>query len=150
MLIDSYTRYRRDPTKKTKCLLEAYSQAYEPLHRPSKRTGQVVLYVTQVPECIQAHASRKPALTLIGAGSFYLSGVFMPDIERPGVGFGDVQGTEDSLLFIQSDAQVELFVSKGKKTFGFQIFSMFADGDQDLQAEIADHRQKATIQQMPI
>lgn len=141
MLIDFYAVYLRDPGKKTKWVLEAFSGSYAELQRPGKRDNLIPLYLTSVPECVQAHSSRKPALTLSGAGGAYFTGLFIPDPTRPDLAFGDMG--EDALLFLRQGDKVELLIAKGKKAVAPQLFSMLSDGDPDLLAEIAEHRKRA-------
>jgi hypothetical protein len=141
-LIDSYSLFKKDLNLKTKYILAACSVPYELLHRPNKK-GEVVVYLTAVPDCIESHSQRKPALSLSISG-IYISGLYIPDLKKPEIAFGDVKGTEDAILCVMGENQLEIFIAKGKKALSHQFYQLFHDGaDIDLEAEIADHRQKA-------
>lgn len=141
MIIDNYSLYRKKPGKKYVYLLEGASGDYEALHRPGKRnSSEVPLYVTPVPDSVQTHSERKPALSISGAGGTYLSGLFIPNVEKPHLAYGDLR--EDALLLIIGNEEIELFVCKGKKAIQFQLFCMLQDDDSDIMVEIADYRVK--------
>ena len=141
-LIDSYSLFKKDLNWKTKYILAACSVPYEILHRPNKK-GEMVLYLSAVPDCVESHSHRKPALSLSISGSIYISGLYIPDLKKPEIAFGDVKGTEDAILCLTGENQLELFIAKGKKALSHQLYQLFHDSaDAELEAEIADHRQK--------
>jgi hypothetical protein len=142
-LIDSYSLFKKDLNWKTKYLLSACSVPYELLHRPNKK-GEVVLYLSAVPDCIESHSHRKPAMSLSISGNIYISGLYIPDLKKSDIAFGDVKGTEDAILCLIGENQLEIFIAKGKKALSHQFYQLFHDGaDPELDAEIADHRQRA-------
>jgi hypothetical protein len=142
-LVDSYSLFKKDLNWKTKYILAACSVPYEVLHRPNKK-GDVVLYLTAVPDCIESHSHRKPPMSLSISGNIYISGLYIPDLRKPEMAFGDVKGTEDAILCIIGESQIEIFIAKGKKALSHQFYQLFSDGaDIDLKAEITDHRKRA-------
>jgi len=145
MTIDSYSLFKKDCTKKSKYILEQFSGTYEPLHVEAKRSGEIVLYVSNKPTRPRFDGRINPSLELSGAGGLHISGLFIPDPNRPDIGYGDVKGTNDALLWILTECQIELFVFKGKKPVINNLFSMLFDNDTDLEAEMEACRQKAKM-----
>lgn len=142
MIIDNYSLYQKKQGKKHTFTLAMSTGLYEAIHRRGKRApSEIPLYITPVPDAIHCHSERKPALSLSGAGSVYYSGLYIPDLERPELAFGDIG--LDAILFIGQREKAELFIAKGKKCVAAQLYSMLSDADPDLLAEIEDNRKKA-------
>jgi hypothetical protein len=142
MIIDALYIFKKDAGKKTKYSLAANSEHYEPLHKQSKRSNDIPLYLTSNPGYIDADPARKPALGLSTAGGVHCTGLFIPDPNRPNLAYGDYQA--DAFLCFLSEGEAEVFICKGKKNLAMNLYGMAADLDIDLVAEIADHRQRAT------
>ena len=66
-----------------------------------------------------------------GANSW--SSVYTPDIENPLMGYGDMAGTDDALLFLFSTdyKKMEIFVVRGRKNNQKMLYTMFVDGELD-------------------
>lgn len=99
-LIDSYSRYHKDEGKKTKYTLIDHSALYEPLDKWDKRSPDIPLYCGAVPDAVNCHSQRKPALSLTGAGGQYFTGLYIPDPARPDLAFGDFGN--DSILCLKT------------------------------------------------
>lgn len=134
-MIDCYYCFRKAPGKKSLMLLEAHHKEYEPLHQ-TNRKGQICCYLTQ-PSHIRARRERKPAFTLCNNPRGHLSSIFLPDLEVPHLGFGDVKGTEDGLLCIFSEGRdvLEILIAKGRKAVIEQLFWIMLDGELDGEVE---------------
>ena len=142
MFFDSYSQYRKEQGKKTKFILRKRFGHYDALHKSGKRNPtEIPLYISPVPDAVHSHSQRKPSLAISGAGGVYFSGLYIPDLTKPNIAYGDM--AEDALLFIKGEDQAEVLVSKGKKVLSFQLFNMLSDNDSDMMAEIADLREKA-------
>src|ERR1043166_7145889 len=119
-MIDSYFKFKKDLTKKTKFNLVSYSKpVYEPLNFP-------VIYQTITPEHINAHSKRKSDFGISAKGK-WLSQVYIPDFSNRYKGFGDVKGTQDLILFNLSTDEIELFILRGKKNYAGMIMTIFLD-----------------------
>lgn len=145
MIIDSYSLFIKDLEKKSKYFLEYRSSVYEPIHIKQKKSGDIVLYVSQVPEPIRLKAKNKPSWELSAAGQ-HISGLYIPDYNRPDIGYGDIKGTEDALLWIKVCCQIELMVFKGKKPVKEFLYSMLASRSKELEQDINGFRKQANIQ----
>jgi len=64
-----------------------------------------------------------------------VSGVFIPDIQRPGIGYGDIKGTTDAALFVISENSLEILIAKGKKNTAFALYQLLVDGELDSEIE---------------
>lgn len=98
-------------------------------------------YYGGVPESFNAHAQRKADRVITNGDS--LSSVYIPDLDNPLLGYGDMRGTNDALLFLFTDdyKQIEIFVARGYKNNAKGLFTLFADGE--LADEVAHLRQQA-------
>lgn len=65
-----------------------------------KRTGEKVIYLNKP---AGKKNPRRPDLGLFRGGGESVSGVFEPDIKRPGHGYGNTRDRADALLFIRDD-----------------------------------------------
>lgn len=99
-------------------------------------------YYGGVPESFNAHAQRKADRVITNGDN--LSSVYIPDLDNPLLGYGDMRGTNDALLFLFTDdyKQIEIFVARGYKNNAKGLFTLFADGE--LADEVAHLRQQAT------
>lgn len=75
-----------------------------------------------------------------------ISSVFIPNINKPLFGFGDVKGTQDAILFIFSADYnlMEIFIARGYKHQQRALYNAMLMGD--LNNEIAQIRQRAINQ----
>ena len=96
-LLDIYYGFERLSNSRSKSRLDLVtcSQIYEPLQKQSKAW----VYLIKVPEHIRGNQARKSELGLVGSDGKYISGVFIPEITKPELGYGDIKGTTDAALF---------------------------------------------------
>lgn len=126
-------------SKRLDCV--ASTGGYEPLEKRRKPSG-LFFYLRPVPDVFHAEARRRAKLRLTGANE-NVSSIFMPSPDRPEMGYGDMAGTRDALLFIFAPGMrgVEIFVARGEKANARNIFSAAANGF--LVEEISRLRRKA-------
>ena len=127
---DSYYRFRKVPERKTLMILESFAREYEPLHVAKKRTNQVYCYLTEKPSHIVAERARKPAFSISNDIYRHLSGIYFPDLKGNAyLGYGDIKGTQDGLLFEFSESYqvLEIYVLKGQKNVIEQWYWIMAD-----------------------
>jgi len=110
------------------------TQSYTPLE--SCRKGES-LWVYIMDNCFTS-AGRKAEsdLAISVRGGFFFSSIFLGDIERPQLGFGDAKGTEDALLFCVGDESLMVFVARGMKENQRTLFSLLLDADEALVGEM--------------
>jgi len=72
-----------------------------------------------------------------------VSSVYVPDITQNSA-FGDVRGTQDALLIINTPdySELEIFVARGQKNNRLNIWQNFVEGEYDF--EIENLRKQAT------
>ena len=133
-LLDIYYGFERlnNSRSKTRLDLVVGTQIYEPLQKSSKAW----IYLIKVPEHIRGNQARKSELCLTGSDGKYISGVFIPEITKPEIGYGDIKGTTDAALFLLAENSLEILISKGKKNTAFALFQLLADGELDREIEI--------------
>ena len=132
-LLDVYCRFERlgKTRSKTRLDLVACNEIYDPL----QRQGKVWVYLISVPEQIEGNQKRKSEICLTGGDGKYVSGVFIPDIQRSGMGYGDINGTTDAALFVIGENSLEILIAKGKKNTAFALYQLLADGELDSEIE---------------
>lgn len=102
----------------------------------------IKMYFSNIPPHFKAHNRRK-ADKILSFGSKNFSSVYFPNINYPTFGFGDVEKTQDGLLFLfnKEFTQVEIFVARGLKNSISNLFNLFLDGE--LEEEINNIRKIA-------
>ncbi|MCO6496491.1 MAG: hypothetical protein J5I50_02395 [Chitinophagaceae bacterium] len=95
-----------------------------------------------LPASFKARPERKAEMA-ITKGNVNISSVFVPDVESHLIGFGDVNGTSDGLIFIFSSdySTIEILVARGYANDLLTLFNEVKDGNLD--DEIAILRSKA-------
>ncbi len=133
-LLDVYCRFEKLGTTRSKTRLDlvACNAIYEPL----QRQGKAWVYLISVPEHIEGNQKRKSEICLTGGDGKYVSGVFIPDIQRSGIGYGDIKGTTDAALFVIGENSLEILIAKGKKNTAFALYQLLADGELDSEIEV--------------
>jgi len=141
MIIDCYYRFEKNENGKSKTRfdLAAFSDTYEPLHKQNAK-GEVFLYLSHTPERVTAHQKRKSDFC-ISTREGYVSAVYVPDIQKPHLAFGDVRNTQDAMLFMVWEKAIEIFIAKGKRNVVNNLFNLLYDGE--LETEIAHLKEQA-------
>ena len=109
----------------------ASTGGYEPFEAMAltSRVKRFFCYYNGVPDTFNAQAKRKADKALTNGDS--ISSVFTPDLDNPLLGYGDMKGTNDALLFLFAEDYkgVEVFVARGLKNHVKGLFALFADGE---------------------
>lgn len=146
MILTDYYKMAKLPTCKSKMRMDciASTGSYEPFEARATRTREkrFKFYFGDTPEQFKAEAKRKSGMA-ISDGS-YISSVYVPDLENPLMGYGDMVGTQDALLFLFTEdyRSVEVFVARGLKNNKNGLFNKFTDGE--LGEEVKALRERAT------
>jgi len=133
-LLDTYYGFERLSNSRSKSRLDlvTLTQTYELLPNPNKAW----IYLIKVPEHIRGNQARKSELCLTGSDGKYISGVFIPEITKPEIGYGDIKGTTDAALFLLGENSLEVLIAKGKKNTAFALYQLLADGELDREIDI--------------
>ena len=139
-LLDVYCRFEKLGTTRSKTILDlvACNAIYEPL----QRQGKAWVYLISVPEHIEGNQKRKSEICLTGGDGKYVSGVFIPDIQRSGIGYGDIKDTTDAALFVIGENSLGILIAKGKKNTAFALYQLLADGELDNEIEFSEALKK--------
>ena len=107
------------------------------------RTKAAYAYVCGVPDQFNAVAQRRADMALTSTKN--ISSIFIPDLNNPLMGYGDVKGTEDAMLFLFTEdyKQLEIFIARGHKRNRVNLFNLFADGELDAEVEALRSEAKA-------
>lgn len=163
-ILTDYYRFERIATKsKTRLDCVASTDSYPEFEekratRATKATEKrdatelnaLVMYYGDVPEQFGGDVHRKAdkAITIKGNN---LSSVYVPD-PTSNLGFGDVRGTADALLFVFDDLEIvngtisqgaiiEVFIARGKSKDRVPLFNLLCDGELD--EEMSELRARA-------
>ena len=125
-MIDCYYRFEKLNPEKSKSRFDLvfHSEVYEPVHNPNSK-GQVFIYVGSNPN-IKARGQRKSDCT-ITARDKHLTSIFIPEISKPNLGYGDYG--QDAILILLSEKTIELLICKGKKNILLNLFNLLFDGE---------------------
>ncbi|MDR3596492.1 hypothetical protein [Clostridium sp.] len=125
-VIDCYYRLEKLNPEKSKSRFDLVynSDIYEPVHNPNPK-GEVFIYLGSNPN-IKANGHRKTDLT-ISARNKHLTSVFIPEIEKPNLAYGDY--SQDAILIILSEKSIELLISKGNKNILPNLYNLLFDDE---------------------
>lgn len=116
---------------------------YEPLERIGRqsRDGSIYFYYNGVPDTFNAVAQRRTDKAITNGKN--ITSVYTPDINSPRLGYGDIRGTSDAVLFhISSDYKaMDIYIARGLKHHSKALFTAFVDGRLD--KEIAELKNRA-------
>ena len=121
----------------------ASTGGYPPFEAIAARSkgGRFYCYYNGVPDTFNSKAQRKADRAITCTKN--ISSVFIPDLSNPLMGYGDVRGTADALLFLFSEdyTGLEILVARGYRNNSRNLYNLLADGGLD--DEIAILRQRA-------
>ena len=122
-MIEYYFKFGRNTTgkAKTRYELEKFSKpVYEPLNLP-------FIYFGNTPERIKASQKRKSDFGI--SQKHWISSIFISDITKPNYAYGDVKSTNDLVLMIIGNDELELFICRGKKSYFQSVMNLFFDDE---------------------
>ena len=125
-MITHYLRYLKRADRKTRFDLIAYSlPAYEndsfnPIVKP-------FIYAGRNPY-IKANSQRKSDLQIAWNGK-NLSSIFFIDIEKPALAYGDINNSNDLIIFIVKDEIIEMFILRDNKNHLTVITDLLLDSE---------------------
>lgn len=133
MKLTDYYKMAKLPNCKSKLRLDCITSTggYEPFEEHSQRCKdkRFKFYYGKTPEQFKADAKRKSGAAITDGDN--ITSVFTPDLDNPLLGYGDMKGTNDALLFLFTEdyTGVEVFVARGMKNHVNGLFTLFADGE---------------------
>lgn len=136
-MIEYYLKFERLDLSKSKQrfdLTEYTNPIYDHLYIP-------FIYLNDNFKGISQKSIKKPNHRLVSNKGTHISGIFIPDITKPNIAFGDIKGTKDMLILILKDSTIEIFVAVGKKNIENSISCLIYDGELD--AKMNELRQRA-------
>ena len=164
MILTDYYKFEKiaGSISKTRIDCTASTRTYDNFEglrarRSSKRTGKrdeiaagsLFIHYSDVPTGFGGDVHRKADKCLSKGGN--ISSVYVPNVTEE-IGFGDMKGTTDALLFVFHDcdftdgrvkdgAQIEVFVARGQSKNKGNLYILLSDGELD--AEMEQLRKKA-------
>ncbi len=98
--------------------------------------GGLSFNYVQRPDSFKGNDKRLAEM-IIGKGSFSISSVYVPSLEKFYVAYGDVKTTNDALIIVfdEDKKSIELFIARGLKHDKQQLFSDVASGYYDDEME---------------
>lgn len=125
--------YRCEELKKLKshrydCV--ASTGNYSPFEALADRSHakRLHFYYNGVPDTFNRYARRNAERAITNIKN--ISSVFIPDLNRPLIGYGDTRGTNDALIFVFAPdySAVEVYVAPGMRYNQRQLWEAFAAG----------------------
>lgn len=141
MILSDYYRLERLPefaqnrTPRFDCTASTGSyQAFEAMAAKS-RVKRFYCYYNGVPDTFSDHARTKADRAITNSQN--ISSVFIPNLDKPLLGYGDVKGTNDAILFTFAPDynSMEIFIARGYKSNARALFNHFQNGDLNGEAE---------------
>ncbi|MBK9671490.1 MAG: hypothetical protein IPO70_04395 [Bacteroidetes bacterium] len=88
---------------------------------------------------------KRLAEMIIGKGSSSISSLFVPNLSKNYIAYGDVKTTNDAMIifFDESNKTIEIFIARGLKNDKQQLYTEVSGGYLDLEMEAI--RKKATF-----
>lgn len=135
MGFDIFTDYyymEKLPNTRSKLRLDctASTAGYLPFERLAARgrDKRFKFYYGVVPSRFRVEAARRAGAAI--TDTVPITSVYMPDVRYPHLGYGDMYGTNDALLFVfgADYTTVEIFVARGHKWNALNIYLRAADG----------------------
>lgn len=141
--LERLPEYSTNKTPRFDCV--ASTKEYPPFEAMAARSKvkRFFCYYNGVPDTFSDKARQKAERAITNTNS--ISSVFIPNLEMPLFGHGDVRGTQDAILFVISPdySSMELFIARGYKNNQRGLYSLLLDGE--LNSELERIRQQATI-----
>jgi len=136
------TQFKIKSKARLDCVDYYNASSDNPLSHFVNKKGQLYFYSSAPENYVTAKAKRISDIGLTH-GSKHLSSIYIPNLEHSEYGYGDINGTNDALLFkIKSDlSSIEMFLIKNGKNLKKQYYQLFIDGELD--AEIEQIKQQA-------
>lgn len=153
MKLTDYYKMAKLPNQKSKLRIDCITstggyEQFEQMARDS-RDGRFKCYYTHTPDTFSANARRKADMAITNSKN--ISSIYIPDLDTPLLGYGDVKGTNDALLFLFSDDYrgMEIFIARGLKNHQKGLFTLFVDGELDNEMELLRQQAKPTNVLLP-
>ena len=147
MILTDYYRFEHLPESKSKQRMDctASTKGYEDFESLRNKHGELFLYYGNLPISFKSDAKRKADKLFSTCKGKSLSSIFTPDVKLP-LSYGDVKGTLDAILIINNPSYTtfELFVGRGQKNNGGNLWRMLADGE--MEGEISALRAAAVTE----
>lgn len=122
-MIDNYLKFEKNQTGKSKTRFELVRFS-EPVYDPLNLS---FIYFMNTPERIKANQKRKSDFGI--SQKEWISSVFIPDIEKSNLAYGDVKNTKDLILIIISENVLEFFICKEKRFLFQTVLNLFYDSE---------------------
>jgi len=106
------------------------------INKKKFNVGGLSFNYVQRPNSFKGNEKRMAEM-IIGKGSFSISSVYVPNLEKFYIAYGDVKTTNDALiiLFDEDKKTIELFIARGLKHDKQQLFSDVVSGYYDEEME---------------
>lgn len=134
MILTDYYKLERLPENANKrtprydCTLSTKSyRAFEEMAARS-RVKRFFCYYNGIPDTFSDRARAQAERAISNSNN--ISSVFIPDLQRSHLGFGDVKGSNDAILFLFSKdySTMELFISRGNKSNQQSLYHYMTEG----------------------
>ncbi len=126
-MIDNYLKFEKNQTGKAKTRFELVKYS-EPVYDPLNLS---FIYFMTTPERIKAKQNRKSDFGI--SQKDWISSVFIPDITKPNLAYGDIKNTGDLILILISENILELFICRGKRFLFQSVLNLLYDGELDIE-----------------
>ena len=123
-MIEHYFKFEHLPERaKTRYELDSFT---EPIY---EHLNFSFIYLQNDVKYVKAKNGRKPNFTI--SNKIHISSGFIPDVTKPNYAFGDINNSNDLLIFVISNNIIEVFVCRDKKHYLQTVLNLLFDGELD-------------------
>lgn len=142
MILTDFYRMEKLPEQKSKLRVDCVSstKSYPEFESMRNKTTALFFYFGDIPERFGGDVKRKADKAITKVKN--ISSVYVPDVAQL-LGYGDVRGTKDALLFVFNSyyTRIDVFVARGQINNQKQLYLLLVDGE--LSQEMEQLKQQA-------
>lgn len=121
--------YAENKTPRFDCVSSTGSYPQFEFIAQRSRVKRFFVYYNGIPDSFSSNAKNNAERAITNTRN--ISSVFIPTLNKPFLGYGDVRETQDAILFIFSYdyMEMEIFIARGLKNNQKQLYNLLYDNE---------------------